>query len=112
MYLVRFGYDIKPSDRNEVIKLIRKEVEAARAKGFPARLLVPLTRSRRGAALEYELEVPRLDILEEFRENAIEADESATHQWMRTFSHLLQSPPTVTIYRMADSHGQSGKGTE
>jgi hypothetical protein len=100
MYLVRFCYDLKPTDRDVALKIIREEVAAAAAKGSPARLLVPLTRGPGCPALEYELEVESLDDLEAFRDHGIAADETATHHWMRAFSELLVAPPTVTVYRI------------
>lgn len=103
MYLIRFCYDCKPSDRNAVLAAIRKEVEAALTRKLRARLLVPQTRGREAPALEYELELPTLDLLDEFRERAIESNEGATHDWMRDLSELLTAPPTITIYRI-DEH--------
>ena len=100
MYLVRFCYDVTPSDRDAVMELIRQEVEGAEAKNHQARLLVPLTRGAGGAALEYELEISSLDALESFREQAIDSDEGATREWMRRFSDLLVAPPEVTVYRI------------
>jgi hypothetical protein len=66
MYLVRFCYDLKPASRNAAIETIRKEVEAAKLQGLQARLLIPQTRGREGAALEYELEVETLDTLDRY----------------------------------------------
>jgi hypothetical protein len=100
MYLVRFCYDVSPSDRDAVIDLIRREVEGAEANNHQARLLVPLTRGATGAALEYELEIASLDALETFRDRAIDSDENATREWMRRFSDLLVAPPEVTVYRI------------
>ena len=102
MYLVRFSYDVKPADRNEVLGFIRKEVEAARTQQLRARVLVPFTRGRGEAALEYELELPRLDALEDFRERAVGADEQATHEWMRKLSLLLEAPPAVAVFRIEE----------
>lgn len=100
MYLIRFCYDCSPKDRNAVVAAIRKEIAAAADKGFAARLLVPQTRGRDAPALEYELELPSLDALDEFREHAIESSEDATHDWMRSLSELLVAPPAVAIYRI------------
>lgn len=41
MYIIRFSYDFLPVHRTQVIDLIRREVEGARAQGLHARLLVP-----------------------------------------------------------------------
>jgi hypothetical protein len=55
MYLARFSYDVLPINRQRAIDFIRSEVEAARQTGLSARLLVPLTRSHGGAALQFEM---------------------------------------------------------
>jgi hypothetical protein len=64
MYLARFSYDLLPVDRDRAMGFIRREVEAARAEGLNARLLVPLTRGEGGAALQFEVELTSLDQLE------------------------------------------------
>ena len=51
MFLARLSYDVLPVHRQSAIGFIRREVEAARASGLKARLLVPLTRGPGGAAL-------------------------------------------------------------
>ena len=56
MYLARFSYDLLPVDRDRAVGFIRREVEAARAEGLNARLLVPLTQGEGGAALQFEVE--------------------------------------------------------
>ena len=63
MVLARFSYDILPVNRQQAIELIQREVEAARGKGLNARLLVPLTRGRDVAALQFEIEVKQPDAL-------------------------------------------------
>lgn len=100
MYLVRFSYDVNPGDRNEVLDFIRQEIKAARARQLNARLLVPLTRGRGEAALEYEVELSKLDDLEDFRERGVGADEQTTHEWMRKLSLLLEAPPGVAVFRI------------
>ena len=35
MYLARFSYDVLPINRERAMELIRREVDAARAKGSP-----------------------------------------------------------------------------
>jgi hypothetical protein len=102
MFLVRFSYDFAPSDRNEVMDLIRREVDAANAKNLKARLLVPLTRGDGAPALEYELEVPTLDSLESFREHGIDSAAESTHEWARELSRLLKKPPAVSMYRIGE----------
>jgi hypothetical protein len=59
MYIVRFSYDFLPLHRQQVIALIQREVEGARAQGLQARLLVPLTRAPGGPSLYYEIELDR-----------------------------------------------------
>jgi hypothetical protein len=105
LYLVRFCYDVKPADRNQAIELIREEVRAARGRNLVARLLVPLTRGAGDAALEYHVELPRLDAMEDFRERVIDASPERTHEWMRNLSDLLIAPPTVMIYRVDATDG-------
>jgi hypothetical protein len=63
MYLARFSYDALPIHRQRAIDFIRREVEAAHQTGLSARLLVPLTRSHCGAALQFEVELTTLDEL-------------------------------------------------
>ena len=38
MYLVRFSYDVLPSNREKALELVRREVEAANGRGMKARL--------------------------------------------------------------------------
>ncbi len=100
MYVVRFAYDILPKDREHAVALIRREVEAARARGLNARLLIPLTRGHGGAALHYEVELEDLALLDEFRSTGIGSAEE-TGDWMRELSGLLTAPPVVEILRVA-----------
>jgi hypothetical protein len=99
MYLARFSYDVLPVNREAAIGFIRREVEAARAKGLSARLLVPLTRGMGGAGLQFELEMTSLDQLDGFRSRGVEAGEG-TGDWMHAFSEILLSPPMVEILRV------------
>jgi hypothetical protein len=71
MYLARFSYDVLPINRQRAIDFIRREVEAARQTGLSARLLVPLTRSHGGAALQFEVERTTLDELDQFRQHGV-----------------------------------------
>ena len=57
MFVIRFSYFLMPANRNKAIEMIRQEVEAAKTRGIESRLLIPLSRDRGGAALEYEIEV-------------------------------------------------------
>ena len=71
MYLARFSYDVLPVNRQRAIDFILREVKAARSDGLNARLLVPLTRHHDSAALQFELELARLDQLDQFRERGV-----------------------------------------
>jgi hypothetical protein len=99
MFLARFSYDIQPLNRQRAIELIRREVEAARGNGLKARLLVPLTRAQGGPALQFEVELTKLDQLEQFRHRAAGSTEE-TGSWMHSFSEILVSPPAVEILRL------------
>lgn len=100
MFLARFSYDILPVNRQQAIELIQREVEAARGKGLNARLLVPLTRGRDGAALQFEIEVKQLDELDQFRQRGIGSSDETGH-WMHRFSEVLVSPPQLEILRVS-----------
>src|SRR4051794_20292782 len=112
MYLARFSYDVLPVNRQSAIDFILREVEAARKKSLNARLLVPLTRGLGGCALQFELELARLDQLDQFRERGVETGEE-TGNWMHSFSEILVAPPAVEILRIAETKQTSipGSGT-
>lgn len=99
MYLARFSYDVLPVNRRRAVDFIRTEVEAAKANGFNARLLVPFTRGAGGAALQFELELTSLDQLDQFRHRGGGSEED-TGDWMHAFSEILLSPPMVEILRV------------
>jgi hypothetical protein len=99
MYLARFSYEVLPVNRKRAIDFIRREVEAARANGLHARLLVPLTRGQGGAALQFEIELTRLDQLDTFRHRGVGSDQG-TETWMHAFSEILTSPPLVEVLRV------------
>jgi hypothetical protein len=99
MYLARFSYSVLPANREQPIEFIRREVEAARRKRLAARLLVPLTRGRDGAALQFEVELATLDQFEHFRESGVQSEEE-TGRWMREFSQILLAPPEVELLRI------------
>lgn len=101
MYLARFSYDISPAERQQALEFIRREATAARGRGLQARLLVPLTREHRGAALQFEVELTNLEQLEDFRQRGIDSDKK-TSDWMHEFSKILRSPPIVEILRVDD----------
>lgn len=104
MYLARFSYNVRPVDRQRAIDMIRREVEAGRAKGFEARLLVPLTRAPDGAALQFEIELKTLDQLESFRRHG-GGGGKPTADWMHEFSEILLCPPAVEILRVESAAG-------
>jgi hypothetical protein len=99
MYLVRFSYDVLPVNRQQAIELVRREVEAARSGGLQARLLIPLTRAQGGPALQFEVELERLDQFEQLRHHGAGSTEQ-TEDWMRAFSDILLRPPAVEIARV------------
>lgn len=98
MYLVRFSYDVLPVHRRRAVEFIRQEVEAARAQGLKARLLVPLTRGQGGAALQFEVELTGLDQFDRLRHHGGPAGD--TGEWMHAFSEILLAPPGVEILRL------------
>ena len=100
MYLARFSYDLLPVDRDRAMDFVRGEVEAARAEGLNARLLVPLTRGEGGAALQFEVELTGLDQLERLRHRGGGGPGEDAGDWMRAFSEILLSPPGVEILRV------------
>jgi hypothetical protein len=105
MYLARFSYDVLPVNRHRAMDFIRREVEAARSNGLNARLLVPLTRGRDdGAALQFEVELTKLDQLDQFRQRGIGSREE-TGNWMHSFSEVLTAPPCVEILHVDDAKG-------
>ena len=101
MYLARFSYDVLPVNRRRAIDFIRLEAEGARSQGLNARLLVPLTRSHGGAALQFEVELTSLDQLDQFRNRGVGSSEK-TGTWIHAFSEILMTPPTVEILRVDD----------
>jgi hypothetical protein len=102
MYLARFSYDVRPVDRQRAVEFIRREVEAARGNGLNARLLVPMTRGRGdGAALQFEVELQKLDQLDQFRNRGI-GSRDETGNWMHAFSEVLTAPPCVEILHVDD----------
>ncbi|MBV9153832.1 MAG: hypothetical protein JO213_14110 [Alphaproteobacteria bacterium] len=97
MYLARFSYDVLPVNRQRAVDFIRREVEAARGNGLTARMLVPLTRGRGDcAALQFEVELQKLDQLDQFRNRGIGSSKE-TGNWMHSFSEVLTQPPAVEI---------------
>jgi hypothetical protein len=99
MYLARFSYDILPANRHRALELIQREVAAARANGLSARLLVPLTRGQGAPALQFEVEVSKLEQLDQFRHRGVGSAQE-TGSWMHSFSEVLTSPPLVEILRV------------
>jgi hypothetical protein len=99
MFLARFSYEIEPVNRGRALELIRREVEAARSNGLNARLLVPLTRGKGGAALQFEVELKELDELDQFRHRGV-GSRDETGSFMHRFSEILVAPPEVEILRV------------
>ncbi len=99
MYIARFSYAVLPVNRQRAIDLIQRQLDGAKRNKLDARLLVPLTRGHGGAALQFEVELTRLDQLEQFRERGIESAQK-TSNWMRAFSKILLSPPEVELLRV------------
>jgi hypothetical protein len=104
MYLARFSYDALPIHRQRAIDFIRREVEAAHQTGLSARLLVPLTRSHCGAALQFEVELTTLDELDQFRQRGVGSG-SETASWMHSFSEILVAPYTIVRPGWFDYNG-------
>ena len=103
MYLARFSYDVLPVNRQRAIEFIRREVEAARSNRLNARLLVPLTRGHGdGVALQFEVELTKLDQLDQFRQRGIGSREE-TGNWMHAFSEVLTAPPRVEILHVDEA---------
>lgn len=101
MYLARFSYDVLPVNREDAMDFIRREVEAARENGLSARMLVPLTRPTGGPALQFEVELTRLDQLDTFRRVGV-GSRDETGEWIRSFSEILTTPPVIEILRVHD----------
>ena len=101
MYLARFSYDVLPANRQRALDFIRREVEAARADGLSARLLVPLTRGQGGAALQFEVELGSLDQLDQVRHRG--GTDEDIGSLMHAFSEILLSPPGVEILRVDEA---------
>jgi len=100
MYVARFSYDFLPANRDQALKFIQREAEAAREDGLTARLLVPLTRGHQGGpALQFEVEIASLDQLDQFRNRGVKSPET-TGNWMKAFSEVLTAPPCVEILRV------------
>jgi hypothetical protein len=99
MFIARFSYEIEPVNRSRALELIREEVEAARSSGLNARLLIPLTRGKGGAALQFEVELGKLDELDQFRHRG-GGSRDGTGSFMHSFSAILVSPPEVEILRV------------
>jgi hypothetical protein len=102
MFIARFSYDVLPADRPKALEFVRHEVQAARADGLDARMLIPLTRGHGGPALVFEVTLTSLDQLQGVRHRGGGSAE-ATEDWMRGFSEILRSPPEVEILRVEAS---------
>ncbi|MBL6617402.1 MAG: hypothetical protein ISP49_15075 [Reyranella sp.] len=102
MYLARFSYDVLPVNRQRAIDFIQRDVKAAHGEGLKGRLLVRLTRHNGSAALQFELELARLDQLDQSREHGVGTGQE-TGNWMRAFSEILVAPPVVEILWVAEA---------
>ncbi len=107
MYVARFSYDVVPTDRQRALECINREVQAARDLGLIARLLVPLTRPPGGAALQFEVEIEKLDQFPMLRHSSIEDSQAATAEWVQDLTELLTGPPEVQIFRLAAMEHQA-----
>ena len=95
MYLARFSYHVLPVNRQRAIDFIRREVEAAGKNNLQARLLVPLTRGKGEAALQFEVELTEFRQLEQLRHEGAKSGD-----WMHAFSEILLAPPEIEILRL------------
>jgi hypothetical protein len=102
MYLVRFSYDVLPSNRQKAIEFIQREMKAALEQGLTAKVLIPITRGHGGAALQFEMELTSLDQLDQFRQRGVSSNEE-TGNWMHAFSEILLAPPIVEILRIDEA---------
>jgi hypothetical protein len=105
MYLARFSYDLLPVHRERAMEFVRREVEAARAEGLTARLLVPLTRGDGDPALQFEVELTSLDQIETLRHRGGPGEDRG--DWMRAFSEILVRPPCVEILRVDEARASA-----
>jgi hypothetical protein len=101
MYLARFSYDVAPANREQALKSMHQELEAARKKGLDARILIPLTRAHGGPAQQFEVALTKLDQLEDFRHRGA-GSKDKTGDWMHAFSEILLAPPAVEILRVEE----------
>src|ERR1700745_1041130 len=93
MYVARFSYDVLPVNRPQPLEFIRRELQAAQQSGLTARILVPLTRGQGGgAALQFEVELANLDLLDQFRNRGVGSSEDTGH-WMHDFSKIPHGAP-------------------
>src|SRR5258708_37874641 len=109
MYLARFSYDVLPVNRQRAIDFIHREVEAARSDGLNARLLVPLTRGHGGVALQFEVELTKLDQLDQFRNRGI-GSSNETGGWVHAFSGGLFTPPGGGSFPADETAAKSERG--
>jgi hypothetical protein len=101
MYIARFSYHVLPVNRQRAMDFIQREIDSANHRQLNARMLVPLTRGRGGAALQFELELENLEQFDDFREHGVQSDEE-TGKWMHAFSEILLCPPEVELLRVEE----------
>src|SRR5262249_61126527 len=98
-YVSWCSYDVLPSNRQQALEFIRRELQAEQQSGLNARILIPLTRGQGGgAALQFEVELANLDQLDQFRNRGVGSSENTGH-WMHDFSKILTAPPCVESLR-------------
>jgi hypothetical protein len=107
MYVARFSYNFKPVDRDKAMDLLGREVATAAEQGLTARLLVPLTRSPGGAALQFEVELASLDAFNDYRNQGLGSGDD-TRAWLRDLSEILLEPPAVELLRSDDGQQERG----
>jgi hypothetical protein len=107
MYVARFSYNFKPVDRDKAMDLLGREVATAAEQGLTARLLVPLTRSPGGAALQFEVELASLDAFNDYRNQGLGSGDD-TRAWLRELSEILLEPPAVELLRSDDGQQERG----
>jgi hypothetical protein len=88
---------------------MEQELESARKQGLEARILIPLTRSHGGPALQFEVTLKSLDQLDKFRHGGSGSHDD-TSSWMQAFSEILTAPPAVEILRVQEPQRAPEKG--
>ena len=95
MYVARFSYTFAPIHRKRALEFLREEKAAAEKMGLTARVLVPLTRGRDGAALQFEVELDELNQFDDFRHK--KKSEAA----IEGLDDILLTPPMIKLFHLA-----------